>query len=153
MIYYLFDSYWNFFVKDWRDGSSTHSLTKSLVSNESIKSDSIQILIKNYLSFYRTEVHSVWLNIMLIIGHQRQADWFSANSKETVQILSFSSRSVLFIPAESITKGTSSLRQTGLEIVSQLLCVVNCKQCDYHPLTSLMELSMIDSSVSWFSYH
>jgi hypothetical protein len=45
----------------WRAGrrSSRSPLANSLISNESIKSDPVKIVIKNYLRFYQTEVRSV----------------------------------------------------------------------------------------------
>ncbi len=87
---------------------------------------------------------------MLIIGHRIQFDSLPANSKQTALTLtlSLSSRSVLLITAESIPKGTSSVRQTGLQIVSQLLSASDCKRHGDRPLTFLMKISMIDSSVS-----
>ncbi len=85
---------------------------------------------------------------MSIIGHQRQVDSLSANSKQAALTLSFSPRSVLLMTVESMPKGISSIRQSGLEIVSQLLCAANCKRQSDHPLTFLMRISMIDSSVS-----
>ena len=39
--------------------ASRSSLTNSLVSNESIKSDAVQIVAMDYLSFYQTEIGSL----------------------------------------------------------------------------------------------
>jgi len=59
LTYYLFDSYRIFFIKGMRDGSLSSSMAKSLVLNESIKLDPIQIVFKDYLKSHRTEDRSV----------------------------------------------------------------------------------------------
>ncbi len=130
-----------------RQGSRS-SLANSFISNQSIKSDPVQIVVKDCLRSHQTEVCSVWSNVVSITGQQRQVDSLSANSKQTALTLSFSPWSVLLMTVESIPKGTSSIRQSGLEIVWQLLCAVNCKRHGDHPLTFLMRIRMIDSSVS-----
>ncbi len=127
---------------------SRSPLANSLISNESIKSDPVQIVVKDYLRFHQTEIRSVWSNVVSMTGHRRQVDSLSANSKQTALTLSFSPWSVLLMTVESMLKGTSSIRQSELEIVSQLLFVANCKRHGDHPLTFLMRIPMIDSSVS-----
>ncbi len=136
-----------FFVEGGGRRDSRSPLAKSLISNESIKSDPVQIAVKDYLRFHQTEVRSVWSNVVLITWHRKQVDSLSANSKQTALTLSFSPWSVLLMTVESMPKGTSSMRSSGLEIVWQLLCGANCKRHGDHPLTFLMRIPMIDSSV------
>jgi hypothetical protein len=118
------------------------------MSNESIKSDTVHIVAKDYFRFYQTEVRSVWLNVVSMTGHWRQVDSLSVNSKQTALTLPFSPWSVLLMTVESMLKGTSSMRQSGLEIIWKLLCAVNCKRHGDHPLTFLMRIPVVDSSVS-----
>jgi len=122
-------------------------------SNESIKSDPVQIVVKNYLRFHQSEVRSVWSNSVSVTGHRRQVDSLSANLKQTALTLSFSPWSVLLMTVESMPKGTPRIRQSGLEIVWQLLYAFNCKRNSDRPLTFFIKICMIDSLVSWYSYH
>jgi hypothetical protein len=46
-------------VKDEEDGLPNHFLAKSSVLNESIKSDSILIVVKDYLPIHRIEARSI----------------------------------------------------------------------------------------------
>jgi hypothetical protein len=46
-------------MKGEEDGSSSHSLAKFLLSNESIKANPVQIVVKDYLRFHQTKVRSV----------------------------------------------------------------------------------------------
>ncbi len=128
--------------------SSRSLLANSLIWIESIKSDPVQIVVKNYLRFHQTEIRSVWSNVVSMTEHRRQVDSLSVNLKQTALTLSFSPWSVLLTIVESMSKGTSSIRQSGLEIVWQLLCAANCKRHGDYPLTFLVRISMIDSSVS-----
>jgi hypothetical protein len=56
-----------------------------------------------------------------------QVDSLSANSKQTALTLSFSLQPILLMTVELVPKGISSIRESGLEIVRQLLCAANCK--------------------------
>ena len=52
---------------------------------------------------------------------------------------------------ESMPKEIFWIRQNTLEIVSELLCVTNCKRHSDCPLTFFIRISMIDSSIWWYS--
>ena len=124
-----------------------------LFSNKSIKTDPVQTAVKDYLRLHHAAVRSVWSNVVSIVEYRRQVDSLSANSIPTALTLSLFPRSLRLMTVESMPKGTFSIRESRLEMVSQLLCVTNYKRHGDYPLTFLMRISMIDTSVSWYSYN
>jgi hypothetical protein len=98
-------------IFSWRTGKqgSRSFLANSLISNESIKSDPVQIVIKDYLRSHQTEVRFVWSNVLSMTEHRRQVDSLSANSKQTALTLSFSPWSVLLMTVESIRNSLTTI--------------------------------------------
>jgi len=131
----------------WRRASRS-SLANHLISNESMKSDTVQIVAKNYPRLHQTEIRSVWLNVTSMTGHPWQVDSLLTNSKQTASTLSFSPGSILLMTVKSTPNGTSSMRQSELEMVWHLLCAANYKRHDDHPLTFLVRMPVIDGAIA-----